>query len=100
MNNIFKTKAKVEIDSNYYLVTDSFNGVCLVQHYPAKKKNKEGREVDYTAEDKYYFNTVAQSLNKYMELKQIILPSIVEMLEVQKEVFAVLDDFRTKHRNW
>lgn len=100
MNNIFKTKAKVEIDSNYYLVTDSFNGVCLVQHYPAKRKNKEGKEVEYTAEDRWYVSTVGQALNKYVELKQIILPQISEMLEVQKEVFAVLDDFRTKYQNW
>lgn len=100
MNTIFKSKAKVEIDSNYYLTTDTFNGVCLVQHYPAKKKNKEGKEVDYTAEDRWYFPMVSQALNKYVELKQIILPEITEMLEVQKEVLSILDDFRTKYKNW
>ena len=100
MNTIFKTKSKVEIDSNYYLVTDTFNGVCLVQHYPAKKEDKEGKEVNYTAEDKSYHNTVAQALNKYVELKQIILPEISEMLEVQKQVLSILEDFKTKYKNW
>ena len=35
-----------------------------------------------------------------MELKQVILPSIVEMLEVQKEVAEVLKQFKEKFCNW
>ena len=99
-NNIFKTKAKVEIDSNYYLVTDSFNGVCLVQHYPAKKKNKEGVEVDFIAEDRWYFTMLSQALTKYVELKQIILPEIAEMVEVQKQVLGILKKFEDNYKNW
>jgi len=30
-NNIFKTRDKVEIDSNFHLETDTFSGVCLVK---------------------------------------------------------------------
>ena len=100
MNNIFKKKDKVEIDSNFHLETDTFSGVCLVKSFPAKRKNKEGEETDYTATERFYYNTVAQALEKYVELKQVILPSIVEMLEVQKEVSEVLKQFKEKFCNW
>lgn len=100
MNNIFKTKDKVEIDSNFHLQTDTFSGVCLVKSFPAKRKNKQGVETDYIATERFYYNTVAQALEKYMELKQIILPSIVEMLEVQKEVAEVLKQFKENYKNW
>ena len=100
MNNIFKTKNKVEIDSNFHLETDTFSGVCLVKSFPAKRKNKEGEETDYTATERFYYNTVAQALEKYVELKQIILPEISEMLEVQKQVLSILEDFKTKYKNW
>ena len=100
MNNIFKKKDKVEIDSNFHLETDTFSGVCLVKSFPAKRKNKEGEETDYTATERFYYNTVAQALEKYVELKQIILPEISEMLEVQKQVLSILEDFKTKYKNW
>lgn len=100
MNNIFKTKNEVEIDSNFKLQTDTFSGVCLVKSFPAKRKNKQGEEIDYTATERFYYNTVAQALEKHMELKQIILPSIVEMLEVQKEVAEVLKQFKENYKNW
>jgi len=99
-NNIFKTKDKVEIDSNFHLETDTFSGVCLVKSFPATKTNKDNKQVEYTATEKFYFNTVAQALERYMELKQVILPSIVEMLEVQKEVAEVLKEFKEKYKNW
>ena len=100
MNNIFKKKDKVEIDSNFHLETDTFSGVCLVKSFPAKRKDKQGVETDYIATERFYYNTVAQALEKYMEQKQIILPSIVEMLEVQKEVAEVLNQFKENYKNW
>lgn len=100
MNNIFKTKNEIEIDSNFKLQTDTFSGVCLIKSFPAKRKDKQGEETDYIASERFYYNTVAQSLEKYMELKQIILPSIVEMLEIQKEVLEVLKQFKEKYKNW
>lgn len=100
MNTIFKQKAKVELDDNFYLTTDSFEGVCLVKHFPATRKNKEGVETEYTAEEKWYFPKVCMALEQFVKEKQIILPKVEEMLEVQKQVLAVLEDFRTKYKNW
>ena len=99
-NNLFKTVKKVELDNNFYLESDGGWGISLVQHYPAKRKNKEGVETDYTATERYYYTNVAQALVKYINLKQIILPSVVEMLEIQKQVLYVLEDFKKKYKNW
>ena len=100
MNTIFKTKSKVEIDSNYYLVTDTFNGVCLVQHSPAKRTNKKKETVEYTAEERFYYPTLAQALDKFVFLRQIVLPEVSEMLEIQKETLDILKEFKEKFRNW
>jgi hypothetical protein len=100
MNNIFKQKGKVKIDDNFYLETDNFSGVCLVQHFPAKRKNKEGEETDYTKEERFYYPTVGLALKKYTDLKQIVLPTVEEMLKVQEQILSVLEDFSTKYKNW
>lgn len=100
MNNIFKHGAKVDIDENYFLESDSFSGVVLVQHFPATKKNKEDKEIKYTKFDRWYFPTVSLALNQYQKLRQIILPSIEEMLEVQKETLGILERFESKYKNW
>lgn len=100
MNNLLKKTDKIIIDKSHYLKTDGGRGVCLVQHFPQKRISKEGLETEYTAEERFYFPTVAQALEKYTDLKQIILPQIVEMLEVQKETLEILKEFKNKYRNW
>jgi hypothetical protein len=100
MNNLFKTKKRIDLDDNFYLLSDSDSGLVLVKHFPAKRKNKEGIETEYTAEDKWYFPRVSMALEQYVKEKQIILPTVVEMLEVQKQVLSVLKDFRTNYKNW
>jgi len=98
MNKIFKNAEKVEIDSNHYLETDGFRGVVLVHHFPATRKNKE--EVQYTKEEKTYHATVAQALKKYTDLNQITLPTVEEMLEVQKQILKTLKNFEDNFKNW
>lgn len=100
MNNLFREQKKVILDENFYLLSDGASGLVLVKHYPAKRKNKEGVETDYTAEDKFYAPNVAQILDRYVREKQVILPEVSEMLEVQKQVLTILEDFRTKFKNW
>ena len=99
-NNLFKKVDKVELDSNFYLESDGSWGVSLVQHYPAKRTNKKGEETDYTATERYYYTTVAQALEKYVNLKQIILPEVSEMLEIQKQVLVILEYFKKNYKNW
>lgn len=100
MNNIFKHGTKIEIEKNFFLESDTFRGIVLVQHFPATKKNKEGVETQYIKEERFYFPTLAQALKKYTDLKQIILPTVEEMLEVQKQTLTILEQFKTNYQNW
>ena len=99
-NNIFKTKSKVELSANFHLETDGYFGVCLVKSFPATRKNKDGKEKEYTAEERFYYNTLAQALEKYVDFRQIISPEVKEMLEVQKETLEILKQFKEQYKNW
>ena len=100
MNNIFKHKDRVDLSENHYLESDSYKGVVLVQHFPAQRTNKKGETVEYTAEERFYYPTLAQALDKFVSLRQIVLPEVSEMLEIQKETLAILKEFKEKFRNW
>ena len=100
MNNIFKHKDRVDLSENHYLESDSYKGVVLVQHFPAQRTNKKGETVEYTAEERFYYPTLAQALDKFVSLRQIVLPEVSEMLEIQKETLAILKQFKEKFRNW
>lgn len=100
MNNLFKTAGKIDLDGQFYLESDGSWGISLVQHYPAKRTNKKGEETDYTATERYYYNTVAQALEKYVNLKQIILPEVSEMLKIQQGTFSILKEFKENYKNW
>ena len=100
MNNIFKHKDRVDLSEHYYLESDSFRGVVLVQHFLAKRTNKKGETVEYTAEERFYYPTLAQALDKFVFLRQIVLPEVSEMLEIQKETLGILKEFKELYKNW
>ena len=99
-NNIFKHKDRVDLSEHYYLTSDSFKGIVLVEHFPAKRTNKKGETVEYTAEERFYYPTLAQALDKFVFLRQIVLPEVSEMLEIQKETLAILKEFKELYKNW
>lgn len=99
-NKIFKHKDRVDLSEHYYLESDSYKGVVLVQHSPAKRTNKKKETVEYTAEERFYYPTLAQALDKFVSLRQIVLPEVSEMLKIQKETLDVLKEFKEKFRNW
>ena len=99
-NNIFKHKDRVDLSENHYLESDSYKGVVLVQHFPAQRTNKKGETVEYTAEERFYYPTLAQALDKFVSLRQIVLPEVSEMLEIQKETLDILKQFKDKFKNW
>ena len=99
-NKIFKHKDRVDLTEHYYLTSDSFRGIVLVEHFPAKRTNKKGETVEYTAEERFYYPTLAQALDKFVALRQIVLPEVSEMLEIQKETLGILKEFKELYKNW
>ena len=100
MNNIFKHKDRVDLGENHYLESDSYKGVVLVQHSPAKRTNKKKETVEYTAEERFYYPTLAQALDKFVSLRQIVLPEVSEMLEIQQETLDILKEFKERWKDW
>ena len=97
---MFKHKDRVDLSEHYYLESDSYKGVVLVQHSTAKRTNKKGETVEYTAEERFYYPTLAQALDKFVSLRQIVLPEVSEMLEIQKETLGILKEFKELYKNW
>ena len=102
MNNIFKqTKTDmIKLESNYYLTTDNFKGVCLVFHEMRKKENKKGVKTDFKYEEKYFYPTVGQALSKYVALAQSQIKNVKEIEEKTEKILNILEDFKTKYKNW
>ena len=99
MNNIFKqTKTDmIKLDSNYYLTTDNFKGVCLVFH---EKENKKGVKTDFKYEEKYFYPTVGQALSKYVTLAQSQIKNVKEIEEKTEKILNILEDFKERWKNW
>lgn len=102
MNNIFKNKDIVELDSNYYLTTDNFKGICLVFHEPRTKNKKDGTTAKVEYEERFYYANIGQALEKYITLKQMssIGEELTDILETNKEILNILKDFKDKYKNW
>jgi len=103
MNEIFKQSKKTRIDlqEDFFITTDSFKGICLVNHFPATRKNKKTeKEEPYIQEVKYYYPTVGQALKKYVELSQNSAKNLEEIIEKTDKILKVVDEFKEKYRNW
>ena len=72
MNRIFTDNKtdKVVLNENFYMTTDGFRGIQLVNHYPATKKKKDKTEEKYIKEDSTYHANVHQALTKFIESSQ------------------------------
>ena len=102
MNKIFKKAEKevIELDSKHYLTTDGFKGVCLVFHETRKKTTKKDVEVDFEYEEKWYHPTVGGGLQKFVELSQKQIKNTDEILAKTEALLSILEDFKTKYKNW
>ncbi|MFN7339799.1 MAG: hypothetical protein ACK5VI_01810 [Opitutia bacterium] len=100
MNNLFKNSKKVKLDDNYTLEHDGYSGIVLVFEEERIRTKKDETEEKYMFSDKWYFPRVSMALEQYVKEKQIILPTVEEMLEVQKQVLEILQNFEKNFKNW
>ena len=103
MNRIFTDNKtdKVVLNENWYMTTDSFKGIQLVNHYPAVKKKKDGEKENYIKEDSTYHANVHQALTKFTEASQTVpTKTMEEVLEVCKNIESVLEEFKLNFKNW
>lgn len=103
MNKLFTDNKtdKVVLNENWYLITEGFRGIQLVNHYSATKKKKDGTEEKYIKEDSTYHANVGQALTRFTELSQTTpTKTVEEVLEVVKNIESILEEFKDKYKNW
>lgn len=109
MNNVFKKASEIALDENYSITTDGDTGVRLVSRkvkLRPKVITENGKKIrtkekeEYVAEDGWWFLTLGAAIEKYIDDSQKSTKTIEELLEVSKRLMEVVDDFRTKYKNW
>ena len=104
INKLFKKsgKSKIELDNNFYLTADSAsNGVRLTFHEPRIREKKDGSgSEEFIFEDKWWFNTVAQSLSKYVELTEKSSSTIEEILENSEKTRKAMEEFTKTFKDY
>jgi hypothetical protein len=82
MNNIFKESKKgIQLDSEFSLEPDGFNGVTLVKKtvkVKGEKADNPGEE--FVDEDRHYYPRLAQALEKYLMESQKQSKTVDEIL--------------------
>lgn len=57
----------MKLDNNYSVNTDGAGTILLFEEQ--RKREKNGVEVDFVFKDQWYFLSIQQALNKYLDLK-------------------------------
>jgi hypothetical protein len=57
----------MQLDEKFSVNTDGAGTILLFQEQ--RKREKDGVEVEFTFKDQWYFLSIQQALNKYLDLK-------------------------------
>jgi predicted transcriptional regulator len=92
MNKAFTKTDKIELDSNWYLTPDGFNGVVLTFHEIRKKVKKDtGEKENFEFINNYYFPRVAQALVKYVSVTQNNSESLEEVINKTDVLIKIIN---------
>lgn len=94
---------RVELDDTYSLIPDSDSGLVLVweEERTRKKVDKTtkkptGEEEVYKAKVQYYYPTLSQVLNKYLERKTVGATSVEDLKEIVLRVEEKINSIKEK----
>lgn len=92
MNKVFKNTEKIELDFNWSLIPDGYNGIVLIFSEKRERKNKKTGELeDYIYEDRWHHPRISQSLKEYVKLTQNSSKTIDEILEKTDKIYTLLE---------
>lgn len=57
----------MKLDNNYSVNTDGAGTILLFEEQ--RKREKDGVEVEFTFKDQWFYLSIQQALNKYLDLK-------------------------------
>ena len=92
MNKAFIKTKKIELDSNWYLTPDGFNGVTLTFHEKRQKVKKEtDKEVYFEYTEDYHYPRISQALTKYVTVTQNNSETLQEILDKTDFLIKLID---------
>ena len=100
MNKAFTKQNVIVLDEKYNLTSDGDSGIVLTFHEPRVKKDREGNDVDYEFEDKWYFTRIVQALRKYRDLSQNQAKSIDDLISKTNKLEVLLERLDKEFRQF
>lgn len=74
----------MKLDENFRVESDSVGTILVFEQ--ERKREREGKEVDFIFTDRWYFLSMTQALNKYVDLKMGKAEDVKELLKLIKEL--------------
>lgn len=99
MNNIFKKSDRIELDSEFYLVPDSYRGIVLIKEGVKTRKKIDkttkkptGEEEKYIDTEKFYYPKLSQIIKRYLDLKTCEAKSVEELKDIVLRVEKLIEE--------
>lgn len=86
----------MKIDNNYRIDTDGAGCTLIFSETRQRKKKDTGEKEDYIFEDQWYFGTVRQCLNKYIDLVQERASNVDECIKLTEEAAITIKGLFSK----
>jgi|GWRWMinimDraft_5_1066013.scaffolds.fasta_scaffold10513_4 hypothetical protein len=74
----------MKLDENFRVESDSVGTMLIFEQ--ERKRERDGKEVDFIFTDRWYFLNMTQALNKYVDLKMGKAEDVKELLKLIKEL--------------
>lgn len=100
MNNIFKNKKMIQLNNNYTLTSDGFNGIVLTFSEPRKRIKKDKTEEDFIFGQHYYYPRVNQALNKFVELSHTNFKDLEDLKNKVDNTFKAIEEFNKNFKQF
>ena len=80
------------LDDNYSIDTDGAG--TILNFTEQRTREKDGQEVEYTFKDQWFFLSVNQALNKYLDLKTEGAEDVKDCIKKIEEVRSIINKIK------
>ena len=94
MNVTFEKSKRIELDENYFLTPDGYNGLVLNFEEKRTKTNKNDELVEFIFKDKWYYPKLSMTLDKYLQLKGKECKSISDLKDIVLRVEKTISEIK------
>lgn len=82
----------MQLDEKFSVNTDGAGTILLFQEQ--RKREKDGVEVDFTFKDQWFYLSIQQALNKYLDLKIEGAKDVEECIKRIEEVRSIISKIK------